>query len=93
MAHHGHRSESPRSSATASLTVLASANLSNVCPEERIALMGWKMPPKVTIMLNICTPLPLMYIMNPIMPMPWMLLKAKVYAFCTRIAGVSAIAW
>jgi len=30
--------------------------------------MGWKMPPLTIIMLKICTPLPLMYIMNAGMP-------------------------
>ena len=50
-------------------SVLASANRSNVLPLAMIALMGWNRPLPTTIMEKICTPLPAMYIMKPVMPM------------------------
>jgi hypothetical protein len=48
------------------MSVCASAKRSNVSPDARIALMGWKIPPNVTIMLKICTPFPRSRVVTPL---------------------------
>ena len=70
--------------------MLASAYGSKILPLDAMALMGWNRPLPTTIMEKICTPLPAMYIMNPVIPIACTCDMANWYAFCWRAAEVSA---